>query len=252
MSERIGESTFAIFDVAKSLRPYRVILAVGWSITVCACSATTGVGPERVFSVEEQIAGLRSLQSTGPTNETERNNFIWERMFAMDLEYNTYFARLTKERQLGTIAGDLALLGLTATTTIVPVASTKTILGAVSTAVAGAKTDIDQDVYISQTIQILQSQMEASRLTVRNRIVANLALTIDKYTVWQGLSDLEDYYRAGTVAGALEALAAATGSNSQQAKNNTNGTTQNGIAVNPSGTKGTTSAGGKAQAVKAP
>jgi hypothetical protein len=244
-------SVFTINRLAKS-QIYRIFPIICWSIAVCGCSATTAIGPERVFTVEEQVAGLRSLQSTAPTNVQDRNTLITERMFAMDLEYTTYFAKLTKERQLASVGGDLAILGLTATTTIVPVAATKTIISAVSTAVAGAKTDIDQDVYVSQTIQILQSQMESSRLLIRNRIVANLTLTMDKYTAWQGFSDLEDYYRAGTIAGALESLAAATGSNSQQAKNATNGTTQSGIAVNPSATTGTTSAGAKAHAVKAP
>jgi hypothetical protein len=172
-------------------------------------------------------------------------------MFAMDIEYSTYFARLTKERQLGSAAGDLALLALNATATAIPVAATKTILSATATAVTGAKTAIDQDVYVSQTIQILQSQMEASRLAIRNRIMANLQLPLAQYTGWQGLSDLEDYYRAGTVAGALESLAAATGSNSQQAKNIANGTTQTGGPVAAANvTVGVTAAGGSAPAVK--
>ncbi len=48
----------------------------------------------------------------------------------MDIEYSTYFARLTRERQLGSAAGDFALLALTATSTVVPVAATKTVLSA--------------------------------------------------------------------------------------------------------------------------
>ncbi len=89
--------------------------------------------------------------------------------------------------------------------------------------------------------------MEASRLSIRKRIMANLQLSIDKYTFWQGLSDLEDYYRAGTIAGALEALAASTGNNSQRAKNLQNGSTQNGMAVTGT-TTGRTAARGNAPA----
>jgi hypothetical protein len=230
----------------------KLIALAGVLLCVSGCGATIAIGPDRVFTVDDEVQSLKSFQYAGPTTVAQRNNFITERMFAMDLEYSTYFARLTKERQLGGLAGDLTLLGLTATSTVVPVVATKNILSAASTAVTGAKTSVDEDVYVSQTIQILQSQMEASRLNVRNRIMGNLQLPLDQYSGWQGLSDLEDYYRAGTVAGALEALAAATGSNSQQAKNIENGTTQTGTAVTLSSTRGTTAAGGSVAATKAP
>ena len=166
------------------------------SLIASGCSATLGIGPERVFPIDEQVAGLRSTRDySGPATKLERNNFVTQRLFAIDIEYTQYFAKLTKEKQLGNLAGDLALLGTTFAGTVVPAASTKTILSALSTAITGAKTDIDHDVYITQTIQILQSQMEASRLTVRKRIMANLSLELTQYTMWQGLSDLEDYYR---------------------------------------------------------
>jgi len=223
------------------------------SLIVSGCSATLGPGPERVFTIDEQVTALRSIKDYASfATKVERNNFITQRVFAIDIEYTQYFAKLTKERQLGTLAGDLALLGTTFAGTIVPAASTKTILSALSTAITGARTDIDQDVYITQTIQILQSQMESSRLTVRKRIMANLSLELSQYTAWQGLSDLEDYYRAGTVAGALEALAASAGANSQQAKDLQNGITPDGDPVKSS--KSTASGGqtaaGAPQAVK--
>ena len=93
---------------------------------------------------------------------------------------------------------------------------------------------MDKDVLLSHTIQILQSQMEASRALVRTRIIGSLQSYKQQkivYTVWQALSDLEDYYRSGTLPGALEALAAATGNNAQHAKNLKNGVNQSGQAV---------------------
>jgi ABC-type phosphate transport system auxiliary subunit len=153
-------------------------------------------------------------------------------MYAIDIEFTEYFGRLTVERQLGTFSGDLALLGLTAATTLSHGEALKTTLAAVSTAVAGARTAVDKDILVSQTIQVLQSQMEASRLAIKNRILANLLLNTATYTLATGLSDLEDYYRAGTLAGALESLSAVVGNNSQINKNLTNGVTQNGVPVN--------------------
>jgi len=161
-------------------------------------------------------------------------------MFEIDLEYQVYFSRLTNDSQLGNLAGDLALLGLTASSTLAPAIVTKTVLSATSTAVTGAKTAVDQDVLLSHTIQILQSQMETSRALIRNRILANFNIKTPPaipYNYWTALSDLEEYYSAGTIPGALEALAAATGSNAQNTKNCANGANQvsQPINCNPTG-----------------
>ena len=71
------------------------------------------------------------------------------------------------------------------------------------------------------------------------------------YTVWQALSDLEDYYRAGTIPGALEALAAVAGNNAQQTKDLKNGATQNGQPVKTT-MSGQTANGVNVRTLKAP
>jgi hypothetical protein len=232
--------------VINNCRGHLLRLVVFAPIGLCGCAATVSTGPARVFSVEEDAAVLKAQFAlpdlTRPYLETDRNNFITARMYAIDIEFTEYFSRLTIERQLGTFGGDLALLGLTAATTVTHGAALKTALAAVSTAVAGARTAVDKDILVSQTIQVLQSQMEASRLAIRNRILANLALPIAAYPLPMGLSDLEDYYRAGTLAGALESLSSVIGNNSQVNKNLTNGVTQNGIPVNAVSRTGTSSA----------
>jgi hypothetical protein len=156
-------------------------------------------------------------------------------MYLIDLEFNPYFARLTTQSQAGSLAGDLAILGLTFSSTVLAPAATKTALSTAATAVTGGKTAFDNDILLSHTIQILLLQMETSRNHIRARIEANLqACSTTDYTVWQALTDLEDYYRAGTLPGALEALAAATGNNTQQSKNVKNGVTQTNAPVSTS------------------
>jgi hypothetical protein len=167
-------------------------------------------------------------------NTQTRNTFIGARMYAIDVEYNTYYEHLLKERQLGESALDASLLGLTAATTIVHGEAVKTTLGAISTAVAGAKTDIDQDVYMAQTLQILMNSMDAQRLAIRSRIDGNMKLSASDYTAWRALIDLDDYYRAGTLAGALTYLASTTGQNAQNQKNLQNGTTASGASATTS------------------
>jgi hypothetical protein len=213
--------------------PQRFVVVGIMLATLEGCVALSD-GHDRVFTVDDQVTSVRAQNPSmifpvpaEYADKTARNAFITERMYLIDLEFNPYFARLTTQSQAGNLAGDLAILGLTFSSTVLTPAVTKTALSAASTAVAGGKTAFDNDVLLSHTIQILLLQMETSRNHVRARIEANLqACSTTDYTVWQALTDLEDYYRAGTLPGALEALAAATGNNNQQSKDVKNGTTQ--------------------------
>ena len=233
----------------------RAILALLFISSWGAGCVTISSGPTRIFDSSAEIPSLMAYASV-PDNHTDkqsRNTFIAARMYAIDLEYSTYFERLLKERQLGSSALDATLLGLTAATTIVHGDAAKTALGAVSTAFAGARTDIDQDIYMAQTLQILMNTMEAQRLAIRNRLDANMKLDATDYTAWRALTDLDDYYRAGTLAGALQYLASTTGQNAQDQKNLQNGTTPNATAAgspSPSSqTKGITSLGATVRAL---
>ena len=230
------------------------ILLMLLSLSTAGC-VTISSGPERLFDTNAERSALMAYADV-PGNRTDkqsRNTFIAARMYAIDLEYSAYFERLLKEKQLGSSALDATLLGLTAATTIVHGEAVKTTLAAISTAVAGAKIDIDQDIYMAQTLQILMNTMEAQRLAIRNRVDGNMKLASPDYTAWRALTDLDDYYRAGTMAGALNYLASTTGSNAQAQKDLQNGTTPGATAAGPNSqsapTHGLTSLSASVQAL---
>jgi hypothetical protein len=200
--------------------------------TLGGCVALSD-GPERVYTVNDQVSYMREnwpIPVPTPADAASqggRNSFVTGRMYLIDLEFNPYFARLTTQAEAGNLAGDTAIVATTFLATVLASSATKTALSAAATGLASVRTDISQDVLLSHTIQLLQLQMETSRNHIRARIQQNLqACSLTEYTVWQALSDVEDYYRAGTLSGALEALAAATGNNSQQSKDVQNGQTQ--------------------------
>lgn len=224
------------------------------------CSSVS-IGPPRIHPVEVEAVALSGYEfpvapDVVPLPHTDAlANYVTERMYEIDLEYGIYFAKLTNEYQAGSVAGDLAILGLTAGSTLAPAVVTKTILSATSTAVTGAKAAVDKDVLLSNTIQILQNTMETNRGQIRNSILSNLNNRSLNYTYWQALSDLENYYRAGTVPGALEALQAATGSAAQNVKSCATGVTPDSTGVNcsPTGSPtGGTGAQGHAPAAGVP
>ena len=217
-------------------------VVVGIMLTTLGGCVTVSVGPDRVYAVDD-VVGIMHAYEQGDqqhvppglvaalNNKTDRNNFVTERMAAIDLEYTVYYGKLTNEAQLGNASADIIALLFSTGATGFASAATKTALAAGATITNGIKANINQDVLIANTIQILQSTMETSRSTVAARITANLSCSTTSYTVWQGLTDLEDYYRVGTLPGALEALAATTGNNAQQTKNLKNGTNPQGQSV---------------------
>jgi hypothetical protein len=218
------------------IRAQRNMVLLLAALPFIAGCVTISSGPDRIFDADAEIPALRACAAYVPAQNdvTSRNTFIAARMYAIDIEYSVYFEQLLKERQLGTSVLDATLLGLTAATTIVHGEAAKTAIGAISTGFAGAKSDIDQDIYMAQTLQILMNAMEAQRLQVRNRIDGNMKLAVADYSAWRSLTDLDDYYKAGTLAGALQYLASSTGANAQNQKDLQNGTTPNGQAATKS------------------
>jgi hypothetical protein len=236
-------------------------VVVGIMLTALGGCVALSDGPERVITVNEQVSSVpeaaKSIAAVPMPSGNEsfdkpvRNYYITERMYLIDLEFNPYFARLTTQNQAGNLAADTALITTTFLTTVLASPATKTALGAAATGIAGLRTDISQDVLLTHTIQLLLQQMETSRNHVRARIEGNLqACKTSEYTVWQALTDLEDYYRAGTLPGALEALAAATGNNNQQSKDVKNGQTQTSAPTTNSQSQ--TSQGGAVKTAAAP
>src|ERR1700692_3559553 len=217
-------------------------VVVGIMLTALGGGGTVSVGPDRVYPVDDVVGIMHSYeqgdqQQLPPAlvfalnDKTARNNFITERMAAIDLEYSVYYGKLTNEAQLGNASADIIALLFSTGATGFASNVTKTALSAGATIANGVKGDINQDVLVAHTIQLLQSEMETSRSTIGARITANLSCSVPSYTVWPGLHALEDHYRAGTLPGALEALAATTGNNAQQTKNLKNGTNPQGQLV---------------------
>ena len=125
-------------------------------------------------------------------------------MYAIDLAFSKYEAELTHERQDVAFAGDLANLGLTGAIPLVGAGQTKNVLGAVASGLTGVRTSYNDDIILNRTIQILQDQMEATRARISVQIIAKLSSrSTSIYTLAMALSDLEDYYKAGTLTGAL-------------------------------------------------
>ena len=213
----------------------KVLIPVLVLIGLQGCQNTLN-GPERLFPIDKEIANLRDkfpLPDLMNPNRTDRNRFVAARMYAIDLAYTEYFTNLTRENQLGNFGFNVLLQGLTVGGTLAGGKGTPQIISALTGAANLTKTSYNNDILLTKTVQILQTQMESSRALIRERIQKRLLgdTTGNCYYLAFALSDLEEYYKAGTIAGALEDLSAAVGSKGQEQKTTANTTAPSGESL---------------------
>jgi len=196
------------------------ILVIGLSVTVTACASLDGY-PKRLGDSEQYVAEVNSFVS--PTailnyngiDPIQRNNIVTARIYAIDVNYHNFVHALTSEQNVGSVGTDwivLALAGVGATTGS---AATKAALAAASGGVIGARAAVSKDVFYNNTVPTLITQMEAQRKTILAQIYTGLMKSPIDYTIYQALADLDAYYNAGTLNGALVGLANSASANSQ-------------------------------------
>jgi hypothetical protein len=94
-------------------------------------------------------------------------------------------------------------------------AQSKAILAGLTGAIIGAKSAVDRDIFYNKTIITIVTEMEAQRKIVLSNIYIGMKKVPAEYTIFQALADLDNYYSAGTVNGALAGLTASAGNKSQ-------------------------------------
>ena len=125
-------------------------------------------------------------------------------MRAIDAYYYSFEASLIRERQEVGFVRSIINIGLTGAIPLVTPVATKNILGGVSSGLQGATKAYSDEVLFQKTVQVLATQMRARRDNVASDIITRMkTLDIDKYPLSMALGDTDEYYAAGTIAGAL-------------------------------------------------
>lgn len=139
-----------------------------------------------------------------------RNAVVNARIRAMDVMFNEFQQDLYQEGVGFGISTDWIVLALSGAGALISSASTA--LSAASSGVVGAKAAFDRNAFLDKTLPTLLATMVAQRKDVLVTIRASLALDIDEYPLTLALTDLDRYYQAGTLPGALTAVAQNAGS----------------------------------------
>jgi hypothetical protein len=202
------------------VRALRHLTCAVIATAVVGC-ASTSIGPTRLYSTSSEGEAIRTqiglpdfahyMELSDSEAVRYRNNYIGARMYAMDVAYSDYEASITKENQWLGFGSTIATLGLTGASTLVPAVATKDILTTAAGGIAGSEAAYNDQLLMKQTVSIIQNQMRANRSNVAAGIMRKMSSNSSTYTLGMALSDLEEYYRAGTITGGVLGASASAG-----------------------------------------
>jgi hypothetical protein len=196
------------------MRSFSLWAKLSWTFAVAlalsGCIPSTHP-PERLFPIAYEMDLIRTSQgdlasqysanflSSPAQAKLIRNEIIAQRMYAIDVQYTLYENALTRETQEVGFGALTTAEGLSTAATLVTPAATKSILSGAATAVLAIKGHYDSEVLLAQAMRNIQKQMRASRNMVAAGISAKLVQPVSEYPLSAALSDLEEYYAAGTL-----------------------------------------------------
>lgn len=199
--------------VAELRRGWRAVAGIALAgLLMAGCNTLEG-GPPRLFTVayEADIARGRltavedAYYTSGFVRTVEiRNEIISTRMREIDSLYYPFEASLIREKQEVGFVSSIISMALSGAVPLVSSIGTKNALGAASLAVQGGTKAFSDEILFQKTVQVLATQMRTRRATVATDIINRMrTLDLVAYPLSMALADLDEYYAAGTIAGAL-------------------------------------------------
>jgi hypothetical protein len=194
-------------------------------LLLCGCkSFRYGGAPDPSFSLkddlkqyEKKYGALAQIEKLpADPNMAERNKLIAHRQVLIDLRYIEFIKTMTSDRQLIDSAADMLALGLNLAGVSVGGADAKTALAAIAAGVTGSKTILDKNFYHEKTVPALVATMNAERKAAIIPILKGMRQSITEYPLGQAIVDLQDYYFAGTLFGAIQAIQTEAGAKEQR------------------------------------
>jgi len=216
--QRLTGSPLRNFRACKSLMSVFLI-----TVLLSGCSAFSGfpqraTDPNKDLQLLESHIGAEAITGclTNPTVSC-RNEIITARMHATDIRFSEFEESLFRQTRETGFAATLATLGLTSGAAFAG-GITSQVLAGVAAFIIGAREAFQKEVLAERTVVAIHTAMRANRARVALRLRTGLTQPIDQYPLALGLSDLNDYYNAGTVLGALIGITETVGVEARKAE----------------------------------
>lgn len=213
---------------SKSQFIYWQCLHVLFSISIVmlgGCAAFNGY-PERPVTLADDLSELKdSITSKKMTDcfdkkadeaVTCRNQFISARMYATDIRFSEFEEKLFRQTRESGFAATLATLGLTSTAAFATGGASQ-ILSGIAAFVIGGREAFQKEVLAERTVIAIHTAMRARRAQVRLRLLDGLRQSIDRYPLALALTNVNEYYDAGTILGALIGITETVGAQAKEA-----------------------------------
>lgn len=136
-----------------------------------------------------------------------RNAMIERRMAVIDAYFKEFRAGLVKENVRSEFGIALVGIGVGGAGALVTETASQ-ILSAVSGGLAGAQAAYGKAVLYDKAMSALLAQMEAGRKAMAAQIFQRWNLGLEQYPMWMARKDLDAYYFAGSLPGAILGTAA--------------------------------------------
>lgn len=153
-----------------------------------------------------------------PRAKMIRNDILESVLPYIDEVYMDFITDIQRGRDKDNFVADLVELGASAAVGITNGERPLQILGIALTAFRGGRRSADLNFYKEQTTPILISKMDGNRARVRAIILTREREEVTTYPIGAAISDIVDYYNAGTLVRAFTALQEDTAVQTREAK----------------------------------
>lgn len=142
-------------------------------------------------------------QTDTQTRQNIRDQYSRKMIAIIDKRYNDFLDDLVIQRKGFDASADITAISLDTASVLFTPVTTKSILAGLSGLTTSGKTAINKVYFYEQTLPVLITQMESNRQSVLADIMEGLAVDDNIYPLHHALRDLNRYFAAGTIDGAL-------------------------------------------------
>jgi len=146
-----------------------------------------------------------------------RDKIVGARIYVTDIVFSQFEEEIFQQTRTAGFGATLATLGLT-TAAAVSSGGSSQVLSGISAFIIGGREAFQKEVLAEKTVLAIHAAMRAGRVQVLLRLRSGLTQPLASYPLPVALSDLNDYFNAGTVLGALVGITETVGANAQKAQ----------------------------------
>lgn len=210
-------------EEAAHRRRLPMLLVFGLLMLFGGCATFDGF-PKRTPDPAKDLEVLQSVVAADQVTECLKNptvgcrdRIVGARIYVIDIQFSTFEEAIFLQTRTAGFTATLATLGLTGAAAVVSGGASQ-VLSGISAFIIGGREAFQKEVLAEKTLLAIHTAMRARRAEVLLRLRTGLDQPLATYPLTIALSDLNDYYNAGTVLGALIGITETVGVKAEAAE----------------------------------